>query len=156
MKITLLAIGQRMPEWVNQGYQTYSKRLPHECRLELKALAAGKRSQKSTPEKAIQDEGERLLAAVPKGARIVALDERGKPWDTQKLSQNLGTWLQDGRDTALMVGGADGLSADCLQQAELRWSLSSLTLPHGLVRVLVAEQLYRAWSLLNHHPYHRE
>jgi len=156
MRIRLLAAGTRMPDWVDAGYGAYAARLPHECRLELKEIALGRRSRGSDPTRAVLGEGERMLAAVGSSDRIIALDVAGRSLDTQQLARRLDGWMQDGRDLALLVGGPDGLAAACLQQAEFRWSLSPLTLPHGLVRVVVAEQLYRAWSLLRGHPYHRE
>jgi 23S rRNA (pseudouridine1915-N3)-methyltransferase len=103
----------------------------------------------------MREEGDKLLAAAPRRARIFAMDVAGHHWDTEQLAEQLASWLQDGRDLAMLVGGPDGLDPNCLERAELRWSLSRLTLPHPLVRILVAEQIYRAWSLLKHHPYHR-
>jgi 23S rRNA (pseudouridine1915-N3)-methyltransferase len=165
MRIRLFSIGQRMPRWVEEGFAEYAKRLPPSCALELVELPAGlagKRSPKRTGTlpagelpRLRRDEGERLLAAVPPRSRIVALDVRGRGWSTEALASQLGDWLADGRDVAMLVGGPNGLSNDCLSQAELRWSLSPLTLPHPLVRIVLAEQLYRAWSLLAGHPYHR-
>lgn len=144
-----------MPSWVQQGFTEYAKRLPHECRLELVEIPVAKRSKTSSPEQLSQSEGERLLAAVPNGAQVLTLDEQGLLWTTQQLSERLATWLQTGRDVALLVGGPDGLSDACQQRADTSWSLSRLTLPHAMVRVIVAEQIYRAWSILVNHPYHR-
>lgn len=155
MRIQLIAAGTRMPRWINAGYQEYAKRLPHECRLELREIAIGQRHKRQPPDAAIRDEGKRMLAAIPTGDAVVALAEDGKPWSTQALSRRLADWLADGRDRTLLVGGPDGLAGDARKRAELAWSLSALTLPHGLARVLTAEALYRAWSLLNGHPYHR-
>lgn len=144
-----------MPDWVKSGYDEYVKRLPRECRLQLVEIPAGKRGKGANLARAIQDEGERMLAALPKEAHVIALDMRGKQWDTPQLAQRLKDWLQDGRDVALLTGGPDGLAESCLKRADHLWSLSKLTLPHPLVRIVVAEQLYRAWSLLTGHPYHR-
>ncbi len=155
MKCYLIAVGHRMPAWVTDGFNEYARRLNAELRLELCPLAPAPRRRQEPPDRAIADEGRRQLAAVPEGALVVALDEHGQDWSTVELARRVSGWLAGGRDIALLVGGADGLSEACLQRAELRWSLSPLTLPHGLVRVVVAEQLYRAWSVLNHHPYHR-
>lgn len=156
MRIRLLAVGTRQPRWVDEGFESYAKRLPHACRLDLTELRTVRRDRGLPAERAVAREGERLLAAIPSGSLVVALDERGKTFDTRALAARLADWLGGGRDATLMIGGPDGLAAECLARAELRWSLSPLTLPHGLVRVLVAEQLYRAWSLLHGHPYHRE
>ena len=155
MKIHLLAIGARMPDWIEKGYAEYAGRLHRECALHLLEIPAGKRSSHADLARLIRAEGERLLAAVPTGSRLIALDERGQEWNTVELAEQLSGWLQEGRDVSLLIGGPDGLDAACRERAERRWSLSRLTLPHPLVRVIVAEQLYRAWSLLRNHPYHR-
>jgi 23S rRNA (pseudouridine1915-N3)-methyltransferase len=155
MKIYLLAIGTRMPAWVIQGYEDYARRLPSECALQLVEIPAGRRTKGRDMLRTLQDEGERMLKTIPKSCRMLALDERGVSWNTQQLSVKLGAWMGDGADLALLVGGPDGLSKDILARADGHWSLSPLTLPHPLVRVVVAEQLYRAWSLLRNHPYHR-
>jgi 23S rRNA (pseudouridine1915-N3)-methyltransferase len=156
MRIRLLAAGTRMPTWVEAGFETYASRLPHECRLELKEIPLGQRSRSAAAERAIRTEGERMLASTGSSDRIIALDVEGRSLNTRQWSQRLDEWMQDGRDLCFLIGGPDGLAADCLQRAELRLSLSPLTLPHGLVRIVLAEQLYRAWSLLRGHPYHRE
>jgi 23S rRNA (pseudouridine1915-N3)-methyltransferase len=156
VKIHLLAVGTRMPGWVTNGFEEYAKRMPRECSVELKEIAPAHRSKSGNPEKYKADEAQRILAAVPKGAHPVALDERGKPWTTKELSQQLGNWMQLGQDVALIVGGPDGLDPSVMQQAQQTWSLSPLTLPHPMVRILLAEQLYRAWTILQGHPYHRE
>lgn len=144
-----------MPAWVQAGYREYATRLPRECALNLIEIPAGKRSPNADLTRLIRAEGERLQAAVPSGSRIIALDERGREWNTAELADQLTGWLREGRDLSLLVGGPDGLDAPCRDRAEQLWSLSRLTLPHPLVRIVVAEQLYRAWSLLHHHPYHR-
>lgn len=144
-----------MPDWVQAGYREYATRLPRECALNLIEIPAGKRSPNADLTRIVRAEGERLLAAVPSGSRLIALDERGREWNTVELAGQLTDWLREGRDLSLLVGGPDGLDAACRDCAEQLWSLSRLTLPHPLVRIIVAEQLYRAWSLLHHHPYHR-
>lgn len=156
MRVHLIAVGQRMPAWVEDGYREFAKRLSAEVSLELVELAPGKRGKGMDLARAMRDEGRRMQEAIPKGALVIALDQRGREWDTQELARQLSDWLQMGREVALLVGGPEGLAEDCLAQAERKWSLSRLTLPHPLVRVVVAEQLYRAWSILKNHPYHRE
>jgi len=155
MRIRLVAVGQKLPEWVESGYREYARRLPRECRIELVEIPVATRSRNADTARAIQEEGRRMLAAVPEGARVVALDVRGRMWSTEALATRLQDWMQEGRMLCLLVGGPDGLAPACLERAELRWSLSALTFPHALVRVLLAEQLYRACSLLRGHPYHR-
>lgn len=155
MRIHLIAVGTRMPGWVQEGYREYAGRMPPECSLHLVEIPPGRRGKGADVARAVREEGERMLAAVPRDARAVALEVEGRSWSTEALAQRLGDWLQDGRDLALLVGGPEGLSEACRARAELQWSLSPLTLPHSLVRVIVAEQLYRAWSVLQGHPYHR-
>ncbi len=155
MQIHLIAVGTRMPAWVEQGYAEFAKRLPAESALRLVEIAPGRRGKGADLQRAVREEGERMLRAIPKGARVIALEVTGRAWSTEQLSASLQDWLRDGRDLALLVGGPDGLSEACRRTAELAWSLSPLTLPHALVRVLIAEQLYRAWSLQVGHPYHR-
>ncbi|MFV8835871.1 23S rRNA (pseudouridine(1915)-N(3))-methyltransferase RlmH [Aquisalimonas sp.] len=155
MRVQVTAVGQKMPRWVAQGYQEYAGRMPRELRLDLRELASGDRGKGANPARAREVEGQRLLQAVPKGARVIALDGGGRRIDTEALAEAMREWLQDGRDVALLIGGPDGLDDGCLNAADQRWSLSPLTLPHMLVRVLVAEQLYRAWTLITGHPYHR-
>jgi 23S rRNA (pseudouridine1915-N3)-methyltransferase len=144
-----------MPKWVTEGYQEYAKRLPRECSLVLKEIDPAKRNKSAKPQQMMEEEAKRIQAAIPKGAHVVALDVLGKSWSTETLSENMKDWLQGGQDIALLIGGPDGLSPSCLQLARQRWSLSALTMPHPLVRVLLAEQLYRGWTLIQGHPYHR-
>lgn len=156
MRVHLLAIGTRRPAWETEGYDEYARRLSGECTLHLVPIPAARRTRKGEPQRWLAEEGERMLTAIPGGAGVTALDERGRAHSTTELSQLLERWLGEGRDRALLVGGADGLAPACKSRAEDAWSLSPLTLPHGLVRVLVAEALYRAWSVLRNHPYHRD
>jgi len=155
MRLRLVAVGTRMPGWVDEAFKDYAGRMPRECRLELREVPLGRRSRGTEPVRAIAAESERLLAGS-EGCVRVCLDVQGSAVDTVGLSRRLAGWLQDGQDVALLVGGPDGLAPACLEAARWRWSLSPLTLPHGLVRVLVAEQLYRAWTVLSGHPYHRD
>ena len=155
MRIHLLAVGRRMPGWVESGYGEYAKRLPPECALHLVEIEPGHRGKGASTEVARRAERERMLAALPRGAQVIALDERGRAWSTAQLAGKLADWMGDGRDLALLVGGPEGLADACLEHAEGLWSLSPLTFPHPLVRVILAEQLYRAWSILRGHPYHR-
>ena len=155
MNIHFICVGNRMPQWVQEGYGEYAKRMPPECALRLVEIVPGRRGKGADIPRAIREEGERMLAAIPRDCRVLALDVKGKSWGTEQLAQQLNGWMGEGRDLALLVGGPEGLAESCLQRADGRWSLSSLTLPHPLVRVVVAEQLYRAWSVLRGHPYHR-
>jgi len=129
--------------------------MPPECAVAIKDISPARRTKNTQVSRAVDDEGARILRAVPRDNRLMALDIKGKQCSTERLSEHLAEWMQDGRDVSLVIGGADGLSSEVLQSAERIWSLSELTLPHGLVRVVLAEQLYRAWSLIIHHPYHR-
>ena len=147
MRITLLAVGHKMPSWIEEGFREYTRRMPPEIRVELVELKPGKDKD---------DEGRKMLEALPPGATLIALDERGKSVTTQGLATMLSGWMQDASHPALAIGGAGGLSDAVKERASMRVSLSALTLPHQLVRVVVAEQLYRAWSILARHPYHRE
>jgi 23S rRNA (pseudouridine1915-N3)-methyltransferase len=155
LRLTLLSASNRQPAWVDEGAEEYARRLRGRCTLELKTLPLARRTATTPVERAIHDEGERMLAAVPPGAQVVALLEKGKPWSTKELAAKLDGWMQRGAPVFLLIGGPDGLSSECVARADARWSLSNLTLPHGLVRVVVAQALYRAWSLLQNHPYHR-
>lgn len=156
MIINLIAVGTRCSPWAETGFQDYQKRLPVECKLNLMTIPLSKRSKNSEISKHIAEEEKKILAAVPKRSRIIALDVQGQMWNTQQLAQSLQQWQLERQDISLLIGGPDGLGVACIKKAERIWSLSPLTLPHALVRIIVAEQLYRAWSLLTHHPYHRE
>ncbi len=155
MKLWLVAVGQRMPGWVDEAFSDYAKRLPPETPLILKEIRAEARGSSISAEVVMEREAQRIDAAMPPGAFVVALDEHGEPLTSVSLARELDRWRQGGRDVALLIGGADGLAPRIKQRADARRRLSDLTLPHGLVRVLVAEQLYRAHTLLNGHPYHR-
>ncbi len=155
MIIRLLAIGERMPAWVDAGYQEYAKRFIEPWRLQLVEIPAEKRSKNSDMPRLMQREGERLLAATRRDAHLVVLDVRGKTFTTEALAKQLEMLQSEGAALDLLIGGPDGLSANCLARAHARWSLSALTLPHPLVRILLAEQLYRATTILRQHPYHR-
>lgn len=156
MRLLLIAIGQKMPAWVDAGYREYARRFPPHLKLELIERPASAWAARGDVARAMREEADGLRAAIPRDARVVALDERGNFWSTRQLADRLRQWQQDGRDLALLVGGPDGLDPKLRDGAELRWSLSPLTLPHPLVRILVAEQLYRAHTLLAGHPYHRD
>ncbi|MFA5625926.1 MAG: 23S rRNA (pseudouridine(1915)-N(3))-methyltransferase RlmH [Thiohalomonadaceae bacterium] len=155
MRLHLLAVGTRMPAWVESGFKEYAKRLPADCALILHEITPGKRGKGADLARAQREEGERMLVALPKGAYIVALEVDGQDWSTEDLAQRLGQWRQQGGDVVLLVGGPEGLAASCRERADVSWSLSRLTLPHPLVRIVLAEQMYRAWSILQGHPYHR-
>lgn len=151
MRACLIAVGERMPAWVQHGFAEYAKRLSRELPLDLIEVSAKSRD----PARMMAEEGAALLAAIPKGAHAVALDGRGKPWSSEELARQLAQWRMQGKDLAFLIGGADGFAPAVLERADQRWSLGPLTLPHPLVRVVIAEQLYRAASLLGGHPYHR-
>jgi len=144
-----------MPEWVTAGYEEYAKRLPRECELVLREIVPAQRGKSGHEARWIEEEGERILASLARDDFVVALEVGGKPWSTPQLAGQLAGWMQAGRRVALLVGGPDGLAEACRKRADQLWSLSPLTLPHPLVRIVVAEQIYRAWSILRNHPYHR-
>jgi len=155
MRFRVVAIGQRMPSWVVSGWAEYARRFPPGLSLELKEVPAVRRSRNADVGAVCRREGEALLAAVSSDSHVIALDENGSQWSTRELSLEMAGWMQAGREVSFLIGGPDGLSGPCLQRAGERWSLSRLTLPHTLVRVVLAEQLYRAWSVTQNHPYHR-
>lgn len=155
MKLRIVAVGTRMPAWVEAACVEYSKRLPSAHTPELQELAVAKRSAGKSIAQVIADEDQRMLAAIRPREVVVALDQGGKSWTTEQLAANWGSWQQQGDDVCLLVGGPDGLGPDCLKRASQRWSLSELTLPHPLVRVLLFEQFYRAWTIQQGHPYHK-
>ena len=155
MRITSLAIGTRLPGWTYDGFRVYQQRMPRDITLDLEEIPLVSRTSKNRSGPAVEKEGERLLRRLKQQNLMVALDEAGEPWTSADLAARVQEWLQRHPRIALVIGGPDGLSAACKQRADCSWSLSPLTLPHGLVRVLVAEQLYRAWTILQGHPYHR-
>lgn len=155
MKARLVAVGERAPGWVAQGFAEYQKRLSHWLPLELVEIEPGIRGKGRDTARAISDEGARVLAALPKQAQVVALDGRGRMHSSEQLAQRLEHWRGQGRDLAFLIGGPEGHAPDVLARADETWSLGPLTLPHMLVRLVLAEQLYRAAALLANHPYHR-
>ncbi len=156
MRIMLIAVGKSMPAWIAAGFEEYAGRLPADCRLELIEVTAQRRGRRPDTTQIRREECVRLQAAVPPGAWTVALDEKGRGWDTRELARQLARWREEETQVALLVGGSDGLDPACREQARQVWSLSALTLPHMLVRVVVAEQIYRAWTIVAGHPYHRD
>jgi 23S rRNA (pseudouridine1915-N3)-methyltransferase len=160
LKLRIVAVGHKPPEWIATGFEDYARRMPREARIELVELKPGPRSRQDASPAAVDRilaaEGERILAAIPPGSVKVALDERGKAQTTAELARRLADWMQQGRDVAFLIGSADGLDRGLKAGADLLLALSAMTLPHALVRVLLAEQLYRAVSLNQNHPYHRE
>ncbi len=155
MRIHLIAVGEKMPAWVVTGFEEYRKRLGVECSLQLVEIAAEKRGSATNTQRVLAKEAQRLLAAVPRGAHVIALERQGKDWSTRDLANRLQSWMQSGQDVVLLVGGPEGLAPEVLQQANEQWSLSPLTFPHAMVRIIVAEQIYRACSILKNHPYHK-
>ncbi len=155
MKLCVVAVGQRVPDWAQTAWDDYAKRFPPELKLELRAVKTEPRASRTVPT-LLAAERERIEAQIPRGARVVALDERGTPLTTQALAAKLQAWQGEGDDVALVIGGPDGLEPAFRQAAHERIRLSDLTLPHAMVRVLLVEQLYRAWSINANHPYHRE
>ncbi len=155
MQLRLRAVGTRQPAWIQQGFNDYAKRLPRHCGLLLEEVELPPRRKGGVPERLRDLECQRLLGGIQADIPVIALDERGDLWRTDDLASRLMAWLEDGRDRVFLIGGPDGLASTCWARAVERWSLSPLTLPHGLVRLVVAEQLYRAWSMLSNHPYHR-
>lgn len=155
MKIRIIAIGQKMPTWVSDGYEEYAKRINDDCQLELVELPMQKRQKNNNVEQLKDKEAKTIFDALKSSERIVVLDVLGKAISTHQLSDFLKDWQMDGRNVAIVIGGPDGLAGTILEKADHKISLSKLTLPHPLVRVLLAEQLYRAWSINHGHPYHR-
>ncbi|MCF6263777.1 MAG: 23S rRNA (pseudouridine(1915)-N(3))-methyltransferase RlmH [Xanthomonadales bacterium] len=155
MRLLVAAIGQKMPAWVDQGVMEYQKRFPRHLDFKIRALPLPSRQTGQTLERLQHKETESLLKASA-GCYRIALDENGKQWTTRKLAGQLEGWQMQGEDIAFLIGGPDGLSSDCLQSCRQKWSLGLLTMPHPLVRVMLAEQLYRAWTITTNHPYHRE
>lgn len=155
MHIHLVAIGTRMPPWVQEGVADYAKRLPREWGFRIQEIPLHHRGKNQPVQRLMESEGDKMLSVLAPDTRIIALDSRGHQWNTEELARQMDSWFQQGRPLAFLIGGPEGLAPACLNRAESRWSLSKLTFPHPLVRILVTEQLYRAWSLLQGHPYHR-
>lgn len=155
MRIRLISVASRMPRWVEQGYHEYAKRLPTDLPLDLVEVPLATRGKNADIARLMRREGEQMLAATQAGERIVTLEVTGRSWSTEELASHLENWRLEARNVNLMVGGPEGLAAEVAERSEQRWSLSALTLPHPLVRILLAEQLYRAWTIINRHPYHK-
>lgn len=155
MRLRILAVGTKMPDWVEAGCNEYLKRLPSELNLEIVELPLGQRGKGADIKRAITREGEAMLKAIGEHDHVIALDVLGKPWSTEQLAQKLQQWQLSGDNFSLLVGGPDGLAPECLQRSNSKWSLSALTLPHPLVRILLVEQIYRAGTINSGHPYHR-
>src|SRR5690606_18561961 len=155
MRIRIIAVGTKMPDWVEQGYADYAKRLPRDCAVEMVELSLAPRSKNSDIARAMEKEGEAMRVAIGKGDTVIALDVLRKPWRTEQIAEQLAAWRMSGTNYSLLIGGPDGLAPVCLALAKVKWSLSPLTLPHPLVRIVLIEQLYRAWTILQNHPYHK-
>jgi len=155
MILTVIAVGTKMPDWVQTGIAEYSKRLPKDFQLKFVEIQVGHRGKNTSIKTAIEKEGKLMMEAINPKDFVVALEINAKNWSTEQLAQNIRTWRDDGYNITLLVGGPDGLAKPCIERANRSWSISNLTLPHPLVRVLLAEQIYRAWSVLNNHPYHK-
>lgn len=156
MKLLIISVGHKMPDWITAGFGEYAKRMPREAKIELVELKPEPRTTGKTTAQIMEAEAQRILAALPQGCLRIALDERGEQPTTKRLAERMRDWMREGRDVAFIIGGADGLHESVKSSAQHLMALSSLTLPHAMVRVLLAEQLYRAYSLLHNHPYHRE
>lgn len=155
MRIRILSITHKTPAWIQEGYEEYSKRFTGGFSVQLVEVPAEKRGKQADIARIRQREGEKILQLIPPQNFVIALEVKGEAWSTEQLSQQLKLWQQQGKNVDLLVGGADGLSEACLTRAQKKWSLSSLTFPHLFIRIMLVEQLYRAWSILEHHPYHR-
>ncbi len=156
MKLYIVAVGNKMPTWIDAGFNEYSKRMPTELSIQLINIKPEKRGEGKNTEQILTAEGLRIKAALPSSCQIVVLDENGKQWSTINLAERIKGWMGDGSKTAFIIGGSDGLHGDIKKLAKYILALSAMTLPHGLVRVVLAEQLYRANSIIKRHPYHRE
>ncbi|MGO2353389.1 MAG: 23S rRNA (pseudouridine(1915)-N(3))-methyltransferase RlmH [Marinomonas foliarum] len=155
MRVRLIAVGSKMPKWVTEGYDEYAKRLPKDFALELVEIPMSPRGKNTDIAKAIRKEGDAMLEAIPSNDKVIAMEVLGKEWSTEQLADQTEQWRMDGYNVSLLVGGPDGLDPRCTSRADQVWSLSRLTLPHPMVRIILAEQIYRAWTLMNNHPYHR-
>lgn len=155
MRVQIVAIGDRMPGWVEQGYHEYIKRIGSGLTVELAEISPEKRGKSSDVQRIMQKEAGRMRQSIPRGNFIIALDRDGRSWSTEDLANNIAEWQQDGTNISILIGGPEGMSRELLDQADARISLSAMTFPHPVVRIILAEQLYRAYSILNHHPYHK-
>jgi 23S rRNA (pseudouridine1915-N3)-methyltransferase len=155
MRVQIVAIGDRMPGWVEQGYHEYIKRIGSGFTVELAEISPEKRGKSSDVQRIMQKEAGRMRQSIPKGNYIVALDRDGRSWSTEDLANHIAEWQQDGTNISILIGGPEGMSQELLDKADVRISLSAMTFPHPVVRIILAEQLYRAYSILNHHPYHK-
>ena len=155
MQLLVAAVGQRMPRWVNEAWTEYARRMPPGLSLSLREIPLARRGKNADTKRLTALESQALLAAMPGRSRTIALDVKGQSWSTEKLASNLQDWMGEGRDIGFMIGGPDGIDSDVIQTVDQRWSLGPLTLPHPLVRVVLVEQLYRAWTITQNHPYHR-
>lgn len=155
MELRILAIGTKMPSWVVEGYEEYAKRIPSYCALKLVEIPAEKRFKHSDIQKLTETEGNKILELIHPSTKVIALHVQGKSWSTEQLATHIKNWHQEACNVDFLIGGPDGLSQRSLKRADLQWSLSNLTLPHPLVRIVLAEQLYRAFTILQGHPYHR-
>jgi 23S rRNA (pseudouridine1915-N3)-methyltransferase len=156
MRISIIAVGTKMPAWVNEGIDEYGKRLPRELKVQWREIALARRTKDANVQQLCAAEGAQILKAIPAGDKVIALDVRGKRIATEQLAEQLKAWQMSGDNYSILIGGPDGFSPECVARADVRWSLSDLTLPHSLVRVVLAEQLYRAWTITVNHPYHRQ
>jgi len=154
MHLKIISIGQKMPSWIEQGYAHYHRKLPRDWQLELLELSATKRNKNANTQKCLEEEGERMFSAIPKSSYVIALDATGLSISSNQMADKLKQWHLNGQDIVFLIGGADGLAVNCLKRANFTLSLSELIFPHALVRVILVEQLYRAWSIINKHPYH--
>lgn len=155
MQLRVAAVGQRMPGWVSEAWTEYARRMPPSLPLSLREISLAKRSKNADTKRLTTLESRALYEAMPKRGRVIALDIRGQAWSTDKLANRLEQWMGEGRDVGFMIGGPEGIDAEIIRKADERWSLGPLTLPHPLVRVVLIEQLYRAWTITQNHPYHR-
>lgn len=155
MRIYLIAVGTKMPTWVSNGYAEFSKRMPATLPLELTEVVAAKRHKTAVMAKNIHQEGQRIQSAIPKNSILIVLDEKGQSLSSLALAEKMQDWMGTGQNVSIVIGGADGIAELIKQQANEIWSLSSFTLPHAVVRIVIAEQIYRAWTILQHSPYHR-
>lgn len=155
MRVQIIAMGDRMPGWVQQGYDEYIKRIGAGLSIELVEISPEKRGKSSDVQRIMQKEAERMRQSIPKGHYVIALDKEGKSWSTEDLADRIAAWQQDGSNISFLIGGPEGMTRDLLEQADARVSFSAMTFPHPVVRIILAEQLYRAYSILTHHPYHK-